>query len=360
MYRMKSTYRRGFTLIELLVVIAIIALLMALLLPAIQKVREAANKMLCASNLRQIAIASHNYHNDYSKLPPGYLGDPSTGSISVNAQMVGVLARLLPYLELDNIDKQLQYERSVRGVSGHWYNNPTTNRIAASYKMKAFLCPSDDVADATITQRIYLDSVVTNYSTFNSAWFNAFVWPITPTIEGLGRTNYVGCAGASGRGTHPILGQFEGIMVSRNEVTLGQLTVQDGTSNILMFGETLGGSGVGPRDRALTWMGVGTLGTYWGLCPGNVAPPATPTDPTTGGAVFSWRRFSSRHAAGVQFAMGDASIRTVKFGQTLNAPSTVPADMATGGPANMQDWAVLQQMSGRRDGLNRDISSLVD
>src|SRR5258707_10774303 len=98
-------HRRAFTLIELLVVIAIIALLMALLLPAIQKVREAANKMLCASNLRQIAIASHNYHTDFSKLPPGCLGSKQGNPqpLFENVSYAGVLTILLPYMEGDNI-----------------------------------------------------------------------------------------------------------------------------------------------------------------------------------------------------------------------------------------------------------------
>src|SRR3954453_5359193 len=107
--------RPAFTLIELLVVIAIIALLMALLLPAIQKVREAANRMICASNLRQLGVASHNYHTDYQKLPPGYYGPVSrNGGTNVTPESnpergpwVGCLVPLLPYLEADNVYKQL-------------------------------------------------------------------------------------------------------------------------------------------------------------------------------------------------------------------------------------------------------------
>src|SRR5437868_5918716 len=112
---MQRTKRSAFTLIELLVVIAIIALLMALLLPAVQKVREAANRMLCGSNLRQLGIAAHNYHNDYLKLPPGYYGPVArNGGTTTSPEVapergpwVGCLVSLLPYLEQDNLYKQL-------------------------------------------------------------------------------------------------------------------------------------------------------------------------------------------------------------------------------------------------------------
>src|ERR1700745_1485824 len=100
----RTAQRRGFTLIELLVVIAIIAVLIALLLPAVQKVREAANRMACTNNLKQIALATHNFHDTYKKFPTGgripvLIGGRPTGGINLWVE-------LLPYFEQDNLYKK--------------------------------------------------------------------------------------------------------------------------------------------------------------------------------------------------------------------------------------------------------------
>src|SRR6516162_8587412 len=116
MFRLHRPSRGGFTLIELLVVIAIIAILIGLLLPAVQKVREAAARMSCSNNLHQIALAAHNYHSAYGVFPPGGLSSPkSIGAADPSAPpgwvfsgpYTGVLAFLLPYIEQDNVYKQL-------------------------------------------------------------------------------------------------------------------------------------------------------------------------------------------------------------------------------------------------------------
>src|SRR5262245_24967297 len=107
-----SRPRNGFTLIELLVVIAIIAVLIGLLIPAVQKVREAASRITCANNLKQLGLACHNYDSAHGRLPPGYLGpipnerylDPNSDRI----QNVGLLVYLLPYVEQDTLYRQLQ------------------------------------------------------------------------------------------------------------------------------------------------------------------------------------------------------------------------------------------------------------
>jgi prepilin-type N-terminal cleavage/methylation domain-containing protein len=277
----------GFTLIELLVVIAIIAILMALLLPAIQKVREAANKMICGSNMRQIAIAFHNYHNDYNRLPPGGWLHYPPGSFAgnFNHQCVGALLACLPYLEGDLIYRQLTttvginplpsppnpqnnllgqpgFDFDLRSVSQPFYLNSTDLSLSGA-RFKYFLCPSDTmgVEDTTIGMFTFL-----NTDNFYTLWGG---YRANPSGNFLGRTNYLNIAGLFPC-NDPFYGIYDGIMTNRSNLTLGQLTVLDGTSNTLMYGEGLGGAGTSHRTTAYTWMGVGCLGTGLGLGKGNM------------------------------------------------------------------------------------------
>src|SRR5947209_4420901 len=109
--------RSGFTLIELLVVIAIIAILIALLVPAVQKVREAAARTQCINNLKQIALAAHNYHAANKKFPAG-----------MDSNHVGALVYLLPYLDQQPVYDQFSFDPAF---TRNWYSNPL-NRPAST------------------------------------------------------------------------------------------------------------------------------------------------------------------------------------------------------------------------------------
>src|SRR4029077_16073170 len=118
----------AFTLIEILVVIGIIALLIGILLPAVQKVREAANRMSCANHLKQLGLACHNYDATHGQLPPGYLGpvlneDYYNGAAD-RVQQVGLLVYLLPHVEQDNLYRQLKVDLDSRRVGPAWYLDP--------------------------------------------------------------------------------------------------------------------------------------------------------------------------------------------------------------------------------------------
>src|SRR5260370_36086054 len=125
-------HRRAFTLIELLVVIAIIGTLVALLLPAVQKVRESANRMSCQNNLKQIGLALHNYHEARRCFPPGYFASaPYSDGATDTTPGWGWGAFLLPYLEQDNLFRRLNL------------NQPVPNSSGIQTMIPLYLCPSD-------------------------------------------------------------------------------------------------------------------------------------------------------------------------------------------------------------------------
>jgi len=247
--RLSRRSRGGFTLIELLVVIAIIAILIGLLLPAVQKIREAANRMKCSNNLKQMGLAIHNFHDTNGKLPSNM--SPNVYGYDDNGRSWSWLAHLLPYIEQDNLHKSTLGLAFGAIANAKWdlangpndaNAGPTFNQLAAVHAtiIKTYLCPSDgDSAKAFVDGR------------GNGT-----------TSAGCGPTNYKGVAGSNWAwgaitnvgpsGNNNGLDVGDGIFWRSDGQTPRTLaSVTDGLSNTLMVGEDVppGTSTAGGRGR---------------------------------------------------------------------------------------------------------------
>jgi len=207
--------RRGFTLIELLVVIAIIAILIGLLLPAVQKVREAANRMSCSNNLKQLGLALHNYHDTNLVFPAGCATDVPPFGTSGGGWGSSWKVYILPYIEQDNIYRRWLFT----GSSGYTNGNNMSQAVPLVHRItiKGYRCPSSPLP------AFYASSN-------NGGAIQMF-------------TSYTGIAG-SGTGVAPhnvylpsghgyVSGR--GILYASSQETMAGIT--DGTSNTMMVGE---------------------------------------------------------------------------------------------------------------------------
>jgi prepilin-type N-terminal cleavage/methylation domain-containing protein/prepilin-type processing-associated H-X9-DG protein len=271
--------RSGFTLVELLIVIAIIGVMMGLLLPAVQKTREAANRIKCKNNLRQIGLALHAYHDRAGSLPPGYWSRVARDGSDLGPGW-GWAAFILPELEQDNLYRSIRFDLDIADPA---------NEPARLTPLAVFRCPSDELVDSF--------PVV-----------NAVGQPITTVAHG----NYVGMFGTPEITCNP--GKGNGVFYRNSRVRLTDIT--DGTSNTLMIGE---------RSSNLA------LATWTGAVTGGVVPPARPSPLGPEGApvlvlghtglaseghtpnnpINHVDDFWSRHTSGVNFLFADCSVRNL-------------------------------------------------
>lgn len=323
--RTDTLTRPAFTLIELLVVVAIIAILIALLLPAVQQAREAARRAQCKSNIRQITLALHNYHEVHSIFPSGqYFCKPGTacGDRQSFAPGWGWSASLLPYVDQASLYHRLDFSRSLRHA-------PHVELLATG--LAVFQCPSDATRRSGVPPSGFAHRP-----------------------ERLATTNYCGNGGSFGF-------SFEAPALAQNEQQTNGLfgrdsarrmrDVTDGLSNTILMGEVI--------HYNFPW--DATLYGHWDPPSGTacctlslVRQGSHPLNPGWNATIDQQRHsFSSLHVGGAHFGMSDGSVRFISdavdtTSRQLNS-STIsdPFDRANGGA----DYRTWQRLFSRNDQL---------
>jgi len=304
MVRTRRRSPAAFTLIELLVVIAIIAVLIGLLVPAVQKVRQAAARMSCQNNLKNLGLAVHNYHDSNNRIP--YDCSPESGQSSawgMGGTNWSWIAHLFPYFEQDNLYNQ------IAGIGGTGsIDNVTLSQAAASssgnllaVQIKILLCPADNAGQGPRTNAADLSGQI-------------------------GQTNYQGVSGANWQWGesrwNPVLGangSYNGLAAGDGMFYRGdgskkiKLTdITDGTSNTFMIGED-----IPERNQWCSWPYSNNAVATCAIYPNARDPNGLIYTAGLSGAQYnnaSWPNaysFKSKHTGGLNFCYGDASVHFI-------------------------------------------------
>ncbi|MCX7396076.1 MAG: DUF1559 domain-containing protein [Planctomycetales bacterium] len=328
--------QRGFTLIELLVVIAIIAVLIALLLPAVQQAREAARRMQCRNNLKQLGLAMHNYEGTYRQFPPATMAVKGYYQGTLGEFWAwSALAMMSPFLEQTNLYNTMDLTQPLYrsgGTGSYGYRISPQNKVAAGTLVPLFLCPSDSSK-----------SVSSDYE-----------------VAGLGSANYAVCTGTGANFGSPY--DTDGIVYSASRT--GPRDVTDGLSNTVAISECLLGRGserytgtISPNEQkfsyaymggpvtdagcagASRWNDTNHKGFLWAVGeirttaynhyygPNSKQWDCIGYDPALAYASTGWHAARSMHTGMVNVLLGDGSGRSISD----NIDMTVWRNLATRG-----------------------------
>ena len=346
--------RSAFTLIELLVVIAIIAILIGLLLPAVQKVREAAARIKCSNNLKQLGLAIHNYEGTYGSLPPASV-QPGAGPHPQLAEFLKVgltgvngndyarhsfLSIMLPYIEQANVLTQ--------GAGGYNYRldwNDTANRPASSTRIPVYECPSatnDHIVPAALgSPALGFDARTTDYFAVTRANNVPNAWiAVGLTFPG------------GGTGTTANSNAVLGILVNAQRTPLAAVT--DGLSNTIMIAEDAArpqgwayGRMYAPQPTFVNgaWAAAG----FDIVCAGTIAPTTAGAQPSkatganaalanTACSVNCWNQSEiyAFHTGVANVCMGDGSVRSLRSTLSMSALFRLAA-RSDGNPVSADD-----------------------